>query len=66
MAPFPFAMFDRTDPDSSADTDISRHEVSEDGVNWRPYDPARDNGERLHTRIVFAEPQDERPCTANC
>lgn len=59
MAPFPFAMFDRTDPDSPADTDISRHEVSEDGVNWRPYDPARDNGERLHTRIVFAEPQDD-------
>ncbi len=32
-------------------------DVSEDGINWRPYDPARDTSELLHTRIFFAEPQ---------
>jgi hypothetical protein len=58
LAPFPFAMFDHTDRDS-ADIDIDRHEVSEDGVTWRPYDPARDNGKLLHTRIIFAAPHDE-------
>lgn len=45
-------MFDCTD---TTDADIAQHEVSEDGVNWRPYDPAR----HQHTRIIFAEPQDE-------
>lgn len=50
-------MFDCTDP--ASDPDIARHEVSDDGVTWRPYDPARDTSELLHTRIVFAEPQDE-------
>lgn len=51
-------MFNSTDTNSAAGADISRHEVSEDGVTWRPYDPQRDSGELLHTRIVFAEPQE--------
>jgi hypothetical protein len=59
LAPFHFAMFDHTDTNSTADIDISRHEVSEDGVTWRPYDPARDSSELLHTRIVFGDPQDD-------
>ena len=53
-------MFHHTDTTSVVDADISRHEVSEDGVTWRPYDPQRDSSELLHTRIVFAEPQDDR------
>lgn len=37
--------------------EIARHEVSEDGVNWRPYDSARDNRcAILHQRIEFAAP----------
>jgi hypothetical protein len=40
----------------SDDAEIARHEVSEDGVMWRDYDPARDEGRNLHTRIVFAPP----------
>jgi hypothetical protein len=36
--------------------EIARHEVSEDGVNWRPYDPTRDAGHTLHKRIEFAPP----------
>jgi hypothetical protein len=42
--------------------DIARHEVSEDGVNWRPYDPLRDAGRTLlHQRIEFAPlPEDAR------
>lgn len=52
-------MFDCTDTTSPQDAEIARREVSEDGVIWRPYDPARDTSELLHTRIVFAEPQDE-------
>jgi hypothetical protein len=59
MAPFLLAMFDCTDITTNADPDIARHEVSDDGVTWRPYDPARDASELLHTRIVFAEPHDE-------
>jgi hypothetical protein len=58
LAPFPLAMFDCTDL-NTADADIACHEVSEDGVNWRPYDPTRDNSELRHTRIVFADPRDE-------
>jgi hypothetical protein len=38
---------------------IARHEVSEDGVNWRPYDPARDRGRTLHRRIEFAAEEEE-------
>jgi len=34
--------------------EIARHEVSEDGVTWRPYDPQRDRGRTLHRRIEFA------------
>ena len=52
-------MFDCTDISATYDSEIARHEVSEDGVSWRPYDPARDVSELLHTRIVFADPQDE-------
>jgi hypothetical protein len=44
--------------DDAAD-EIARHEVSEDGVTWRPYDRALDDGRLLHTRIVFATPTDE-------
>lgn len=47
-------MFDCTD---IIETEIALHEVSEDGVNWRPYDPARDTSELLHTRMFFADPQ---------
>lgn len=36
------------------DPDIARYQVSEDGVTWRAYDPARDSGQRLHRRIEFA------------
>lgn len=38
------------------DVEIARHEVSEDGVIWRPYDPQNDNDGPLHTRIEFAPP----------
>ena len=41
------------------DADIARWEVSEDGVNWRPYDPKRDTGPLLHKRIEFAPPPEE-------
>lgn len=51
-------MFDCTDL-HTADSEIACHQVSEDGVTWRPYDPQRDNSGLLHTRIVFADPQDE-------
>ncbi len=35
--------------------EIARHEVSDDGVTWRPYDPAQDNTRPiLHQRIEFA------------
>ena len=52
--PFPLAMFDCTDV---TEAEIERHEVSDDGVNWRPYDPARDTSELLHKRMFFADPQ---------
>ena len=41
------------------DADIARWEVSEDGVNWRPYDPKRDTDPLLHKRIEFAPPAEE-------
>lgn len=52
-------MFDCTDLNLSSDAEIARYEVSEDGVTWRPYDPARDTNELLHTRITFAEPHEK-------
>jgi hypothetical protein len=57
---FPGAMFDT--PINQDDTaEIAQHEVSEDGVTWRSYDPVRDNSAPLlHQRIVFAEPGDSR------
>jgi hypothetical protein len=44
--------------ETSADVEIARHEVSEDGVHWRPYDPERDRGQLLHKRIEFAPPRE--------
>lgn len=38
------------------DPEIARHEVSEDGLNWRPFDAKRDAGKTLHRRIEFAPP----------
>ena len=52
-------MFDCTDITAQFDSEIAQYEVSEDGVTWRPYDPARDTSELLHTRIFFADPQGE-------
>lgn len=47
-------MFDASHP-LADDVEIARHEVSEDGVTWRPYDPAQDNTRPiLHQRIEFA------------
>lgn len=43
----------------TADPEIARYQVSEDGVTWRAYDPLRDEGQRLHRRIEFAA--DDRP-----
>lgn len=37
---------------------IAKHEVSEDGVHWRPYDPALDRNRVLHSRIEFADTED--------
>ena len=40
--------------------EIARHEVSDDGVTWRPYDPKRDNARPiLHQRIEFAPPAND-------
>ncbi len=40
--------------------EIARHEVSDDGVNWRPYDRQRDNTRPiLHQRIEFAPPAND-------
>ena len=33
---------------------IARYEVSEDGVDWRPYNPKEDGAKTLHKRIEFA------------
>lgn len=38
--------------------EIASYEVSEDGLNWRPYEPARDQHISLHKRIVFAPARD--------
>jgi hypothetical protein len=54
---FPSAMFEAL-PDH--DPDIASHEVSEDGVMWRPFDPERDVGKTLHRRIKFAPVEEER------
>jgi hypothetical protein len=54
---FNVAMFDCIDTPVQFDSEIAQYDVSEDGINWRPYDPARDTSELLHTRIFFAEPQ---------
>lgn len=46
--------------DIQDDPEIARYEVSRDGILWRDYDPARDEGQPvLHRRIVFAPPADE-------
>ena len=34
---------------------IARYEVSEDGIDWRPYNPREDGAKTLHKRIEFAE-----------
>ena len=47
-------------PSDDATVEIARHEISEDGVTWRPYDPALDDGRLLHKRIIFAAPAEER------
>jgi hypothetical protein len=48
-------MFDAYCEPSDADpVGIAKHEVSEDGVNWRPFDPHFDRNRVLHTRIEFA------------
>lgn len=49
-------MFEATSIQALEDAaEIARHEVSEDGVTWRLYDPARDNTRPiLHQRIEFA------------
>ena len=44
-----------TIPDDD-DCEIARHEVSEDGMTWRPFDREQDAKRMLHTRIVFAPP----------
>jgi len=38
------------------DQEIAAYEVSDDGLTWRPFDPARDRDGPLHKRIVFASP----------
>lgn len=45
------AYCDKIDADPAG---IAKHEVSEDGVYWRPYDPQADRHRLLHTRIEFA------------
>lgn len=40
------------------DVEIARHEVSEDGIHWRPYDPENDRYATLHKRIEFAPDTD--------
>ncbi len=54
---FPLAMFEAShDIAPASDAEIALHEVSEDGVSWRPFDPKRDGGQNLHKRIHFAPP----------
>ncbi|MGE0742173.1 MAG: hypothetical protein AB7O98_12600 [Hyphomonadaceae bacterium] len=45
---------------TALEPDIARHEVSEDGVHWRPFDPVRDRNRTLHRRIEFAPIEDEQ------
>jgi hypothetical protein len=48
-------MFDaHYDPPDTDPAEIAKHEVSEDGVTWRAYDPQIDRHRVLHTRIEFA------------
>jgi hypothetical protein len=51
VPPFLSAMFEAL---PEHDPDIASHEVSEDGVAWRPFEPERDVGRTLHRRIKFA------------
>jgi hypothetical protein len=53
---------DQSPPPPKTDDDIASYEVSEDGVRWRPFDPAKDLTLRLHRRIQFVSPaEDEAP-----
>ncbi len=55
-----FATAMQNDPINEDEAEIARHEVSEDGVTWRAYDPARDRDKTfLHQRIEFAAPANE-------
>jgi len=47
-------MYDVSRTNQEQEPEIASHLVSEDGVHWRPYDPARDTDPLLHTRIEFA------------
>ena len=53
-------MLNARDGRTEKDAEIARWEVSDDGVHWRPYNPARDTGPLLHKRIEFAPPRKER------
>ena len=52
-------MYDASCANQNQEPEIASHLVSEDGVNWRPFDPARDTNPLLHTRIEFAPPESE-------
>lgn len=41
------------------DDEIAVYQVSEDGVNWRPYNAVTDRLLTLHRRIEFAPPASE-------
>lgn len=41
--------------------EIAIYEVSEDGLTWRPFEPARDQHVSLHKRIVFAPARETDP-----
>lgn len=41
--------------------EIAIYEVSEDGLTWRPYEPARDQHMSLHKRIIFAPAREVDP-----
>lgn len=47
------------------DQDIAAYEVSDDGLTWRPFDPARDRDGPLHKRIIFAAPGAGEPKLSN-
>ncbi|MBL8536824.1 MAG: hypothetical protein JNM59_05415 [Hyphomonadaceae bacterium] len=52
-------MLHQTPPPIAADDGIASYEVSEDGVTWRPFNPATDKALRLHRRIQFAPLEDD-------